>query len=323
MILPLIRSLKQNRFLRTALGVETRNGLAQLNRDMEALKLQIGRLQTLVTSQQATNLRDAEFKVYSQFGEDGIIQYILRHCENVPSTFVEFGVENYTEANSRFLLEGFHWRGLIIDGNDSSMKSVREQDYYWRHQLTAIASFVTRDNINRIFTDNGFTGRIGLLSVDIDGNDFWVWESIQAVEPAIVVAEYNSVFGSRRAVTVPYDPAFQRTRAHHSNLYWGCSLAALTVLANKKGYYLVGCNSAGNNAFYVRRGISQLPEVSDQQAFRDACFRESRDRDGRLTFLQGADRLREIATLPLYDVVSEQNLCCGDLDTSPDTRNGH
>lgn len=322
MILPLIRSLKQNRLLRTALGVETRNGLAQLNRDMEALKLQIGRLQTLVTSQHATSLRDAEFKVYSQFGEDGILQYILRHCEDVPSTFIEFGVENYTEANSRFLLEACNWRGLIIDGNERSMKSVREQDYYWRHQLTAVASFVTRDNINRIFTDNGFTGRIGLLSIDIDGNDYWVWDSIHVVDPAIVVAEYNSVFGAQRAVTVPYDADFQRTRAHHSNLYWGCSLAALTFLANKKGYYLVGCNSAGNNAFYVRRGLSQLPEVSDQDAFRDAGFRESRDREGRLTFLNGLDRLREIASLPLYDVATQVNLRCGDLATPQDAKIG-
>ena len=322
MIFPLIERLKQNRFLRTVLGVDSRNDLRRINRDIQQLKVQLGRLQMLLTNQQAANLREAEFKAYSQFGEDGIIQYILRHSGKVPPTFIEFGVEDYAEANSRFLLEGCNWRGLIIDGNDDSIRWVREQEYYWRYPLTAIASFITRDNVNRLFTDNRMTGEIGLLSIDIDGNDYWVWDSIHVVDPAIVVAEYNSVFGSRRAVTVPYDPNFQRTRAHSSNLYWGCSLAALTFLANKKGYYLVGCNSAGNNAFYLRRGISQLPEVTNQEAFHDAGFRESRDRNGRLTFLQGMDRLREISAMPLYDVAAQVNLCCGDLETPQDAANG-
>jgi hypothetical protein len=198
-------------------------------------------------------LRDAEFRVFSQFGDDGIIQYLIHLLEPVEERFIEFGVEDYGESNTRFLLMNDNWTGLVIDGSREHVAHICRQDYHSRHTLTAAHAFVDRSNVNALFRDNGFTGGLGLLSIDIDGNDYWVWEAIDCVEPVVVVCEYNAVFGASRAVTVPYELTFQRTRAHPSNLYFGASLGALCLLAGRKGFAFVGANSAGNNAYFVRQ----------------------------------------------------------------------
>lgn len=254
------------------------------------------------------DIRDAEFKVFSQFGEDGILQYLIRQTR-IPRelhTFVEFGVESYVEANTRFLLANDNWRGLIMDGGEDNIARVKESPIYWRQALTAVTAFIDAENINRLIADAGFSGEIGILSVDIDGNDYWVWERIDVVIPVIVVAEYNSTFGPDHAVTIPYDPTFVRGKAHYTNLYWGCSLRALQLLGDRKGYALVGSNNAGNNAFFVRRDhLNDLKEVSVASAYVESRFRESRDPNGALTFLSGRSRFDAIASLPVYDVVMD------------------
>lgn len=263
------------------------------------------------------DIRTAEFKVFSQFGEDGIIQYLVRQAR-VPAqcrSFVEFGVESYDEANTRFLVLNDNWRGLIIDGSPANMRRVRSSSIHWRHNLAAVCAFVDADNINNILAENGFSGELGLLSIDIDGNDYWVWEKIDVVNPMIVVAEYNSVFGPRHAVTVPYDKKFVRGRAHRSHLYWGASLAALVQLGARKGYGFVGSNSAGNNAFFVRRDCLNGQRVlTAAEGYVESQFRESRDEAGRLTFLSGAARLREISDMPVYEVERNSIVRLGELD---------
>jgi len=249
-------------------------------------------------------LAEHEFKVYSQWGEDGILQYLTRTVPIARRVFVEFGVENYTEANTRFLLVNDQWSGLIIDGSEDHMNFVRRDDLYWRHNLKAVCSFVTRDNINDILRDHGLTGEIGLLSVDIDGNDYWVWERIDVVNPAIVVVEYNARFGPERAVTTPYDPAFQRQQAHYSCIYYGASLAALVGLGQRKGYAFVGSNRAANNAFFVRRDLlpAGVPALTAAEGWRPCDFRESRDASGQLAFLSPEQESALLASLPLVEV---------------------
>jgi hypothetical protein len=259
-------------------------------------------------------LSDAEFRVYSQFGDDGIIQYLIHHLAVAPQTFVEFGVENYTEANTRFLLVNDNWRGLVMDASADYMASVQGEDLYWKHELTAVAAFIDRDNINALLSEHGFTGDLGLLSVDIDGNDYWVLERIECVHPVVIVAEYNSLFGSHTPVSIPYSAGFYRTRAHHSNLYWGCSLAALCHVTGQKGYAFVGSNSAGNNAYFVRRDrLRDLVPLSTEEGYVECRFRESRDAEGRLTFLSGPDRRAAIAEMPLVEVTTGKTLSVGDL----------
>lgn len=254
-------------------------------------------------------IRDAEFKVFSQFGDDGIIQYLI-HVIRIPAdsrVFVEFGVENYEEANTRFLLMNDNWRGLIMDGSASNIQHVQQTPLYWKHDIVAASAFIDRDNIDHLLCEHGFSGEIGLLSIDIDGNDYWVWERIEAVNPLIVIVEYNSVFGRELAVTVPYDPKFRRTQAHDSNLYWGCSLKALCLLGGRKGYALVGCNGAGNNAYFVRKDrLGSLRAVLAEEGYVESRFRESRNSLGELTYLSGTNRLRAIHNMDVYDVERNQ-----------------
>lgn len=244
---------------------------------------------------------DAEFRVFSQWGEDGLIQYLINRVPIENRTFVEFGVGDYMESNTRFLLIHDNWRGLIIDGNAKGVEKIKRENLYWRHDLTALCEFITRDNINQLI-EKRFRGDIGLLSIDIDGNDYWIWEAIMSVQPRIVICEYNSVFGANKAVSVPYDAAFSRTEAHFSNLYFGASLAALRRLAAGKGYVFVGCTKAGNDAFFVRKDLEKYVAVLDaSDGYIESAFRESRDGRGELTFLSGQERLRAISGLEVFD----------------------
>lgn len=252
-------------------------------------------------------INEAEFKVFSQYGEDGILQYLIRETkiQGDEKIFIEFGVQDYLESNTRFLLQNNQWKGLIIDGSDTYMQSVRDSELYWRHDLTAVNAWIDKDNINALFADAGFQGNIGILSIDIDGNDYWVWEAIDSVNPVIVVLEWNSVFGRRHAVTVPYDPKFDRATAHHSCLFWGASMAAFELLAGRKGYALVGSNKVGNNIFFVRKDrLGRLKCTQTQEAYVESRFRDSRDRSGRLNFLSGTARYDEIKNLTVIDVAN-------------------
>jgi hypothetical protein len=294
-------------------------GLLTASREVQEAKILAAKALISQTAVIGTldDIRAAEFKVFSQFGEDGIIQYLIRHAR-VPAqsrSFVEFGVESYDEANTRFLLLNDNWRGLIIDGSSSSMRRVRNSAIYWRHNLVAVDAFIDADNINGLIKDAGFSGEIGLLSIDIDGNDYWVWERIDVVNPIVVVVEYNSVFGSRHAVTVPYDKNFSRSRAHSSHLYWGASLKALVEMGDSKGYAFVGSNNAGNNAFFVRRDhLNGQRELTAAEGYVESQFRESRDEAGDLTFLSGVARLHKILDMPIHDVERNAVVRLGDLN---------
>ena len=261
----------------------------------------------------AMPLERTEFKVFSQFGDDGIIQYVVGRLglSREERRFVEFGVESYREANTRFLLQNDNWSGLILDGSEEYMAAVRRSELCHRHDLAARAAFITRENIDGLLRADGFAGKIGLLSIGIDGNDYWVWEAITAADPALVIVEYNGLFGGREAVTVPYDPQFVRRMAHFSHLYYGASLRALCALAEKKGYAWIGCNQAGNNAYFVRKAAASLFLPGEYVAAR---FREGRDPEGGLTHVgqrAGRELMKE---LPVRDVVLGTTRRIGELD---------
>lgn len=273
----------------------------------EQLLLQNGKL--LANAQHTWNVKkisDAEFQVFSQWGDDGIIQYLIKKVEP-ESSFIEFGVEDYKESNTRFLLHNNNFKGLVIDGSSKHIQKIKQSNEYWKFDLTAVHSFITAENINEIFESNGFVGHIGILSIDIDGNDYWVWKAINSVKADIVIVEYNSVFGAERTITVPYDPKFVRANAHHSLLYAGTSLAALCQLANEKGYSFVGSNSAGNNAYFVNNDkMAPLRALSCQEGYVASKFRESRDVNGNLTYLSGPDRQTLIKGMPIYNTTTNQ-----------------
>jgi hypothetical protein len=282
-------------------------GVNQLAARADEIKLNQGRILARMNQQlESADLKDYEFKVFSQWGEDGIIQRLTSVVPIAQRAFIEFGVEDFSESNCRFLMMKDGWRGLVIDGASASIKRLKKASWFWRHDLKALHARITRENIEELLAQGGFDADLGLLSIDLDGVDYFVLEAIERLRPRILVCEYNALFGSERNITVPYDAAFDRTAAHHSNLYWGASLGAMTAMAARKGCALVGTNSAGNNAFYVRRDLlnGRLRELSVDQAFTPAGFRESRDAEGRLTHLGADEGLALIKGLPVLDIDS-------------------
>lgn len=248
-------------------------------------------------------LADAEFGVFSQWGEDGIIEWLLSKSDGVPETFIEFGVEDYRESNTRFLLQHRNWRGLVIDGSAEHIANIRTQALSWRHELLAVCSFITSDNIEATIADAGFAGDIGFLSVDIDGNDYWVWQAINNISPHFVIIEYNANFGDLQPLTVPYRDDFFRTAADPSNLYFGASCKAIEHLAKLKGYVMLGSNRTGSNLFFARadRAFELISRIADTSP-RASKVREARDSSGQLTLLGGIARTELIAECPVVNV---------------------
>src|SRR6266705_3385485 len=140
----------------------------------------------------APSLQEAEFRVFSQNSEDGIIQHIIRQINPPARSFIEFGVQNYYESNTRFLLLNNNWRGLVLDPDPRYIDVIKNSpEGQWRSDLRARRAMLTRENINDIFSEEGFTGELGLLSIDVDGMDWHLWEATTVVSPAIGLIEYN------------------------------------------------------------------------------------------------------------------------------------
>ncbi len=277
--------------------------------ELTKIRTALGRIEgRQLATHQPTNFRDYEFQVYSQWGEDGLIQYLVNKVKIKTPIFIEFGVEKYTESNTRFLLTNNNWAGLVIDGSYQNIKYIKNDSIYWKYNIKAECSFIDRDNINSLIKKNGISGDIGLLSIDIDGNDYFIWEAINVVSPRIVVCEYNSLWGDSLSISIPYDPLFVRTNAHYSNLYFGASIVALTKLAETKGYSLVGSNTTGVNIFFVRNDLlGGMKVVTPNEAWIQSQFSESRDRSGRLTFLSFTERLNLLSDMPLVNLDDGRN----------------
>jgi hypothetical protein len=274
------------------------------NQDEAALillgKLHVDKVKKL---SKVKSLEEVEFKVFSQFGEDGIIQYLINKLKIDNKIFVEFGASNYLESNTRFLLMNDNWQGLIIDGSKENIEFIKNDRIYYRHQLTALNQFITKENIDALIKKNISQEDIGLLSIDVDGNDYWIWDQIKSIKPIIVVCEYNSLFGAKNALTVPYQKDFQVSKAHYSCLYYGASLGALVDLGKQKGYDFVGCDSEGVDAFFVRNGFSsKFKKLTAEKGFVRGKFRISRSREGDFSYLSRAEAIKLIGPLKVYNL---------------------
>jgi len=290
--------------------------LAQLPREMEKALVNQGRILTQLNRQlESTDLCDYEFRIFSQWGEDGIIQYLTRSIPEISRTFIEFGVEDFSESNCRFLMLKDNWSGYVIDGSHDHIRAIQAKDYYWKHDLTAVEAFIDKDNINGLLENSRFGTEPGILSVDIDGVDFFVLDALSDWRPSIVIVEYNGLFGFKDPVSVPYSPAFSRFEAHYSGLYWGASLTAFHELLRDRGYALVGTNRVGSNAFFVRRDHlgQKLQERLPKEAWRPVSFRDCRGQDGQLHFPSQEERLQIIAQLPLVNTITGETLHVRDL----------
>jgi hypothetical protein len=235
--------------------------LVQANYQLaEESKLLLGQIAARLPP--AASLQDAEFKVFSQNGEDGIIQHIIREAKPKARSFIEFGVQDFKESNTRFLLLNNNWRGLVVDPDENYIDLIKASpECGYRSDLSARRAFLTRDNINEVFREEGFVGDIGLLSIDVDGMDWHLWDAVTVVDPAIVVIEYNRNFPTDKPLVVPYEQEFNRF--DRNPCYYGASLPALNFLGKKKGYRYVGACRHRANAFFVKEELAHntLPEA--------------------------------------------------------------
>ncbi len=228
-----------------------------------------------------------EKKIFSQNGEDGILEFIFSKIGTTNKFSVEFGVGNGFECNTVYFLEKKGWDGLMMDyGADQNIqwKSVIEKA--WSNKNLGLIDNIKKDvkfikkilnrskrstqfkrdvknervtaeNIQNLFKKYNVPESFDLLSIDIDYNDYWVWKAITDYSPRVVVIEYNSSIPPNESRVVPYDPDAYWDGTN----YFGASLLALKNLGLMKGYTLVGTESNGVNAFFIKSGLIKDFEI--------------------------------------------------------------
>jgi len=218
--------------------------------------------------------RDVGFSIYSQHDEDGILLYLLARIGFETHRSVEICAGNGIECNTANLLLNHRCTGLLIDGSPSNIATARafyqsrKETMYWPPDI--VESWLTRDNINEVISKAGYEGTIDLLSLDVDGMDYWFWKELNVVSPRLVVLEYNHLLGPMASLTVPYSPNFVAEFSEYGSDYAGASLRAFVNLGRQKGYRFVGTNTIGTNAFFVRNDIPSelVPEAAIEDAFK-------------------------------------------------------
>ena len=219
------------------------------------------------------SFEEVEFQAFSQNGEDGILLYLFSLIGTINKKAVEICAGDGMECNTANLIINHGWNALLFDGNKENIR--RGQEFYakcsdtWLWPPTLVNAWITAENINSLIVNNGFEGEIDLLSLDLDGVDYWVWKAISCVKPRVVLVEFNNLWGAEHAVTVPYKADFRAENNSTGTDYRGASLPAFVKLGQEKGYRLVGCQRYGFNAFFIRAGIGEdiFPEISASKCF--------------------------------------------------------
>jgi len=212
-------------------------------------------------------LSDVSFNVFTYHGEDGILLYLITKLKNIPKTFVDIGSGDCIKSNCANLITHFGWEGVFID-NNSRQLAIGKKFYKDKQKQGVSISFieaeVTPGNVNELVPLKGWEKKIGLLSIDIDGNDYWIWKAIESVQPEIVLIEAKVEFGFK-SIAVPYS-----SNNHHAvdKKYNGASVEAIRKLGLSKGYKLVGANKQGYNLFFVKHETG-FPEVNTESILGD------------------------------------------------------
>ena len=217
-------------------------------------KRQLGEIQLLLKRKdysKITNIRDAEVKIFSQYGEDGIIDFLLFKLDLINDiVFIEIGTGDYEEANTRFLCETRNCRGLLID-KINDLKYIKKRDFFWKNDIYFCQKPISSENILKVLNSYDFNNRFNLLSLDVDGVDYWILKNIDLDRSDIAVVEYNPLFGADHSFTVPDINNFDRN--NYRKIFYGASLRAMIDLMNSKNFFFVGANKACNNAFFINK----------------------------------------------------------------------
>lgn len=252
------------------------------------------------------NINDLDFKIFSQNGEDGIIDYLLHSLKIDKPKFVEIGVGDYSECNTRFLFERCSPKGLVIDCLKDLEKKISKNVKLWRADLTILEEMISPDNINSLLRKFSFEKNVDLFSLDIDGIDYWVLKKLPKNFSKIAVIEFNSNFGHQKEISVPLIKNFDRTKYHYSNLCYGASLKAIVNLMKKKGFVFVGTNLHRVNAFFIQKKFLKKINLNlnnrNLKKYTDSNIRESRDKKNKLTYLTNEKKIKIIENCKVIDV---------------------
>ena len=266
----MIKSYKIQRFFRE------RTALNEIKKYRVRLKPEI---ESHISNTKGLSLIHREKAFLSQYGEGGLIASLLNEFCSKPGPTLEFGFSIFENNSIASILQSERV-GYYIDGSNREValaqRLIEKQKLAAKIKLRK--AFISVDNINQLICDFGLSGEIDYLSIDIDGNDFWIWKAIEVISPRIVSVEYNASFGPSLKVTVPYLATFDRHKYHISGLCHGASFSALIELGKLKGYTCLGADSAGLNLYFLRNDIAVK---SDMNVFEEVKFRPHLDRLSR------------------------------------------
>lgn len=266
-------------------------GLSEINNQIDQLKFLNGKI-LIENIIDTTNLNDCDTGVYSQAEEDSVIQLLISKINIKNKTFFELGCSNYVESNTRYLALNDKWQGLIVDGSLKNINDIKKSYYYWKLPLNAKQYFITKENIIKILSQYSKEKKFGLLSIDLDGNDYWILKEIISSNYSfdIIICEYNSLLGSLDALTIPYQANFIREQNENIKNY-GASIQAFKKLLSKD-YKLIYGNKLGNNIFFLKKEHHEFSEKSIEECFKENLFDEySIKRNYKLTYNQQVKKI--------------------------------
>ena len=250
-------------------------------------------------------LWDAEVSVFSQNGEDGILNYICDKLELGKPSVIEVGAGNFTECNSRYLAEHRSANVLAVDSRTDLESTVSKLFVYAKTNLLTRTCWVTTENINFLIESAKIEfGDVDIFSLDLDGNDYWVLEAADLSGIKVIVVEFNPLLSKTLPVSVPKDEKFDLTMKHSSWVYYGANLYAFIYLLEQRDFIFIGTTRHGSNAFFIEKShIGRFNLLRDYLVlFSDVRARESRGENGELTFTSADKRQSLIADQPVVIV---------------------
>ncbi len=254
-------------------------------------------------------LSDVDYKIFSQNGEDGILDYLLTSLAIENPKFLEIGVGDFTECNTRFIFDRCSAKGTIIDCINNFEEKVKKNVELWKGDLKIINKKINSENISDLIENSDCFFNLDIFSLDIDGIDYWVLNELPVKFSKIAVIEYNANFGPTLEISVPNIKNFNRTEYHYSNLCFGASLRAIINLMKSKGFKFIGVNKSCINAFFINEDFIQdlsLETVNERnlENFTNSNYRESRSFEGKLTFLSGKNKINEIRNCDVINLAN-------------------
>ena len=266
-----------------------------------------------------TDLRQVEMRVFSQWGEDGILWFLCNRLGIWKPRMFEVGVGDFSECNGRFLAEARNASVFAVDADPHLAESQVVRRLGPRCGVFGHTAWVSATNIGYLQQMSAnHIGQPDIVSIDLDGQDYWILEQMDLTGVGVVVCEYNALFGPRATVSIKYEEGFARASEGVARVVYGASLQAFNFLLGARGFRLVGTNSAGNNAFWVRESaLEHLKDVDLQQvpgpSSYDYRVREVHDASRKPSLVSGTDALRALGGAVLVDVTTGNAVAIRDL----------